>query len=270
MHLLIPVYDIVKQRMAQQEGLQRYRLNETYYDIMLVGRTGQGKSTMADKLLIANPDGVEYVLPDKTVPNVRHDGEVKDGEVKVQLEDISMWLLHAEDQSQDSETHLKALVYFRTSAEPHDGVNHMRDPKSTILTGTSSCQVLSNDTTKVRILDVPGFQDERGFRSATSSVPSHMNRPCQAAVNIANFDMSTMRNVIRIQSALGMRFRRVVYFLPSRGALERPDSLLKLDLQQLDYAFGRAVFECMVAVATIDRRSSLRREPGREVSPRRC
>ena len=32
-----------------------------YYDIMVIGNTGQGMTTTADKILIANPDGRRYV-----------------------------------------------------------------------------------------------------------------------------------------------------------------------------------------------------------------
>ncbi len=38
--------------------------HEDYYDIMVIGRKGSGKSTTADKLLIANPGG----LPQLEVP----------------------------------------------------------------------------------------------------------------------------------------------------------------------------------------------------------
>jgi hypothetical protein len=54
----------------------------------------------------------------------------------------------------------------------------------------------------------------------------------------------------------GMCFCRVVYFLPGRGALERANAILISEMQQLEHAYGRDVFECMVAVATIPQRFS--------------
>ena len=132
--------------MAQQEGVEVLR--KEYFDIMLVGMTGQGKSTMADKLLIANPGNVSYALPDKL--NMRQ----------------SMWLLHEGDEK-DVETDLKGLVYSRTKSKSHDEVNSLRDPRKNILASTGFCQVFSNDTTKVRILDV----HEKAF-SSTCSVQS--------------------------------------------------------------------------------------------------
>ena len=238
--------------MAQQEGVEI--LKDKYFDIMLVGMTGQGKSTMADKLLIANPDKKKYVLPDKL--------KMRQGNDRVGLEDISMWLLHEEDEKNEVETHLKALVYSRTKTKPHAEVNNMRDPEDSTFTSTSFCQVFSNDTSKVRLLDVPGFEDEKAF-SPARPVATHSSRPnrlYQAANNITAYNFGIMRNIIRIQSALGMRFRRVVYFLPCRGPLERANAVLEQQLQQLEYAFGHSVFECMVAVATIPRRYSLREE----------
>ena len=41
----------------QQEGTNSY---SNHFDIMLIGRTGHGKSTTADKLLVANPTGKIY------------------------------------------------------------------------------------------------------------------------------------------------------------------------------------------------------------------
>ena len=107
-----------------------------YFDIMLVGMTGQGKSTMVDKLLIANPK----VLP-------KHFVTTKDD----QLEDMSM----GKKLDPSVPVHLECL-----EPNPHAEVNDMRDPEKT---STSSCQVFSNDATKVRILDVPGFEDEKAF-----------------------------------------------------------------------------------------------------------
>ena len=151
--------------MAQQEGVEI--LEDKYFDIMLVGMTEQGKSTMADKLLIANLDKKEYVLPDKL--------KMRQGNDRVGLEDISMWLLHEGDEKNDVETHLKALVYSRTKPKPHIEVNNMRDPEKSIFTSTSFYQVFSNDTTKVRLLDAPGFEDEKAF-SPARPVATHSSR----------------------------------------------------------------------------------------------
>ena len=259
--------------MAQQEGLDRCRLSEEYYDIMLVGMTGQGKSTLADKLLIANPEGKKYELPaemNQTSVPVGEGGPQKaSNEVKVTLTDFSTWILHETDE-QKIETHLKGLVYSRTKPEPHMEVNKIRDPKEGESTSTGDCQVFSNDDTKIRVMDVPGFEDARAWKSSSSSEAGDGNllSPVHlTASNVVTFHMSLTRNIIRIQSALGMCFRRIVYFLPGRGPLERSHAVLKNQLQSLEYAFGKSIFKSMIAVATIQRRYSLKKEPDEEKFP---
>ena len=69
--LLLTLLVVRSEKMARQEGVEVLR--KEYCDIMLVGVTGQGKSTMADKLLIANPDNVSYALLDKL--NMRQSDE---------------------------------------------------------------------------------------------------------------------------------------------------------------------------------------------------
>jgi len=45
--------------MARQQGIEESRVDN--YDIMVIGKTGQGKSTTTDKLLIAIPTGQDYI-----------------------------------------------------------------------------------------------------------------------------------------------------------------------------------------------------------------
>ena len=44
---------------VQEEGISQTE-DKGYYNIMMIGTTGQGKSTTADKLLIANPSQHPY------------------------------------------------------------------------------------------------------------------------------------------------------------------------------------------------------------------
>ena len=197
--------------MAQQEGVERRRLREEYFDIMLVGMTGQGKSTTANKLLCWSE--------------------------KSNVKDISIWKFQS-----DSEEDELRLVSWRSVQKPHLEVNMMGSLP------TKCCQVLSNDTLKLRVFDMPGFYDSDAVKAPAPS-PTRDGIE-QATRDVANFNMGITRDIIRIQAAVGMSFRRVLYFLPCRGPLERSNAILKLDLQQLEYAFGRAVFKSMVAVAT--------------------
>ena len=66
-----------------QESLSN--LDQTdYNDIMIIGHTGQGKSTTSDKLLIANRERVQYTT----------DVNFKTDEVKKQLQcgDMTIWM----------------------------------------------------------------------------------------------------------------------------------------------------------------------------------
>lgn len=236
----------------QEEGAQPEE-QQGYYNIMLIGTTGQGKSTTADKLLIANPNQHHYEggLPQREpVLNEQHR--------QLQMDDITMWLLHAssevpddsggklldQDNLQCAKTRVKCLVYFRNKDDPHKKVNDARDSKMKIFTTTKECEVLSNETSKVRVMDVPGFFDATSLRLKGRKPDSLIN-----SLQINNLDI--MRRIVRIQTTLGMKFHRILYFLPSRGPLERANAHLKLELEWMKHYFGKHIFQCMVLVATV-------------------
>ena len=224
--------------MAQkQEGIEDSVVD--YYDIMIIGKTGQGKSTTADKLLIANPTRIDY---SKSQPPEEHNE--KAGTLKV--EDISMWLLSEDREA--AETRLKFLSFCRMQKKPHEEVNKTRknDPRKgpAVLASTRACGVISNDTSKVRVLDVPGFFDGESVKSPTSPVKEN-------AGSVLDNNLDIMRKIVHVQTALRMKFRRILYFLPVRGPLERADAILKLDLQLMAHYFGKHILQCMVVVATI-------------------
>ena len=72
-----------KKRSATQQGIEDGQID--YYDIMVIGKAGMGKTTTADKLLVANPHGHNYQGSQHSEP------EVNGGCVNV--EDLSIWLL---------------------------------------------------------------------------------------------------------------------------------------------------------------------------------
>ena len=47
-----------KPQSSIQEGIEGSDID--YYDVLLIGKTGMGKSTTADKLVIANLTGADY------------------------------------------------------------------------------------------------------------------------------------------------------------------------------------------------------------------
>lgn len=226
--------------MAVQEGISDSIV--VYYDIMVLGRTGSGKSTTVDKLLIANPTGRNYrdVQQNELVSDENR-GILKCGD------DISMWILSEKKDSEEERvgTRLKNLAFFRALGNPHLEVDKARDTYMNVFGRTEECELFSNETSKVRALDVPGFF---GATDADSVAYQGKN------------DVSLMRKVLEIQTAMNMKFRRILYFLPVKGELNRDDAILKLELKWMSYYFGKSIFKSMVLVATIP--AYLSRQPG--------
>ena len=203
-----------------------------YYDIMVIGRTGMGKSTTSDKLIIANPDHVRDYRgeqhPDETVAN----GQVIMG-------DLTMWLLSNATVEVDQVTkRLKDLIMSRSLENPHLQVNEVYQGSGNPTTG---CQVVSNEVTKVRVLDVPGFFGEDIGEIDGKTLGDR----------VLASGLSIMREILQIQSRIQMKIRRIIYFVPQRGALERSHKILMMELEQMVHYFGRSLFECMVLAATI-------------------
>lgn len=66
-----------------------------------------------------------------------------------------------------------------------------------------------------------------------------------------NDAVDIMRSILQIQSTMNMKFRRIIYFLPERGELNRSNALLETELATMANYFGRSVFDSMVVVATM-------------------
>ena len=109
---------------------------------------------------------------------------------------------------------------------------------------TINFELFSNESTKVRVLDVPGFF---GAGDAGASVAS-AGEKAHNAINVA---LGRMRNILQIQTAMHMKFRRILYFLPVHGALKRSDSHLETELTTMAKYFGKSIFNSMVVIATL-------------------
>ena len=145
--------EVIKSKKPLQQGLDDGVLD--YYDIMVIGRTGMGKSTTVDKLLIANLTGNQYseASHEDTIPDYEK-GTLKHG-------DMTMWLVsEREDETESVSLRLKNLVFFRALKDPHKEINNSRETGMAIYKATYQCELLSNESTKIRVLDVPGFFGE--------------------------------------------------------------------------------------------------------------
>ena len=204
-----------------------------YYDVMIIGRTGLGKSTTADKLIISNPDHLNYA-------GEQHPDEIREGG-QLKMSDLGVWLISdAEDEIERVTTRLKNLVFYRSLEKPHEYVNLAYNRRAKM--ATVKPQLISNETTKVRVLDVPGFF---GKEMSTKDDQS-------TGEKVTKTGLSIMRKILRVQSTMRMKFRRIIYFIPERGPLERSHKVLQMELEQMVHYFGKSIFECMVLVATVN------------------
>ena len=233
----------------QQDETNSY---SNHFDIMLIGRTGRGKSTTADKLLMANPRGKIYSSEgrqNKDLHNMQSSGSLGDIKIlprlhqyscdspKSSCEDISMWhVTENDDDLQMVRKRLKSLVTCRQAEYPYKVLNEIRKDSAS----SQDFELLSNDTSLVRVLDVPGF--------------------FSPDLNITDTDkdftkslLQLMRKIIHIKQIYHFKFNRIVYFLPVQGVLNRPDQILQTELKIMETYFGDSIFQCMVVVATRDK-----------------
>ena len=170
-----------------------------YFDVMLIGRTGQGKSTVGNTLLDIDPDTKELM------------GGYRQGEVITDV--IKRW-----DGNGDQK-------YFFEVGEGSQSV-------------TQRCKVLSNERNKDRVLDTRGFADTENTRRD----------------GVINGNLQSFRWILQAQKMYDLRFSRVLYFLPNRGAPERADGTLQEEIKVMYSFFGRQIFDVMVVIVTNNKR----------------
>ena len=212
-----------------QQGIEGSTIGN-YYDIMIIGKTGFGKSTTSDKLIVANHDGHGH--HEVVQPNTIQPGE------RIVVDDLSIWSISDADGELGRVcTHLNNLLGF--AQDPNTSIDMYYNSGNR---NTDRAQLISNDVTNIRVLDVPGFFGDTAYDRPTGDTPT----------DVVRSGLATMRQVLRVQEAMKLNFKRIIYFIPERGPLVRPHKALQMELEQMVHFFGVSIFDCMVLVATVN------------------
>ncbi len=214
-------FKLVIQAIIAMAGPSAVSTSGTYIDFLVLGKTGMGKSTTADRLLVADfVAGAGDVTPVK-----KEDGNT-------QLGDILIWRLSNRSVEDVKKRVMHCLANRGADTKAIDSKNTSVDFV------TKDCILLSNEKTMIRVLDVPGFHSTSSSQQA-------------AAQQVANQEnLVIMRQILRIQAVKQLHFRRILYFLPSRGVCERADCNFQEELKVMYHYFGRVIFDSMIVIAT--------------------
>ena len=289
-----PVGHISARPRARQTESET-QVTTDYYDMLVIGKTGMGKSSTVDKLLVPvkvvtrsdvareqrQVERNKHLIPpaasittlisqtdkqpisedvgQETRDDITSSSELSQSvdehraKLQVKNKDMVAWVLCGDDTRKEQQTkaehRIKNIGFARDIEKSHKEVHRLRILEPDLYVSTNSCELLANDKSKVRVLDTPGFHGAQHFEGATNTIDS---------------DLSIVRKIVRIQALLGMRFRRVLYFLPEKGPLARADRIIQGEISQMVRYFGKSIFRCMVLITTVSKTFSNKESMSRE------
>ena len=169
--------------------------DKAYFNVALLGKTGQGKSTTGNKLL-----GI--------------DGTRIPTNIKEWTYESDLCFLKKTDISSGE------ALSFKAGDSSHSITNQG--------------QMLSNEDTYVRVLDMKGLGAAHPEEHLTAE----------------QVNAEVMEYLCDAQDRLGVTFGRIVYFLPFRGNQKRIDAYFQDEMRSLFHCFGDDIFRIMVIAAT--------------------
>ena len=102
---------------------------------------------------------------------------------------------------------------------------------------TKQGQMLSNEDTCIRVLDIKGLG---------VAIPNENLTTAQVNAGIMDY-------LVQAQHQLNVRYDRILYFLPFRGNQKRIDAYLRDEVKALHFIFGDELFQMMIIAATQER-----------------
>ena len=138
------------------------------------------------------------------------------------MKDLNMWLIPSDQSSLERiSTRIKNLAFYRCLENPHIEVNNSHQGIGMLVNErTLKCELFSNETTGLRVLDVPGFFGAMTAEQVQAATPDSFSRRSTSLVlDTHSTHLRIMRSILHIQTVMKMRFRRISLLSPMPGPL---------------------------------------------------